>query len=261
MLSATTVGTKSNPTVCFLHGFMGAATDWAAVMDDLSDRYFCVAVDLPGHGGSTEQESFRYSVTGAAAGVARVLHATGTSSCSLVGYSMGGRVALALALAAPERIRRLVLVSASPGLRTDEERARRRRTDADRARRIEADLRGFLADWYRMPLFDSLRHHGLVESMIDQRAGNDPAEIARALRGMSPGRQTSCWSDLSALSMPTLLLAGGLDDKYVGVTARMARRLPEAERAVIPGAGHNVHAERPRAYRTRVRSFLAPPAG
>jgi 2-succinyl-6-hydroxy-2,4-cyclohexadiene-1-carboxylate synthase len=184
------------------------------------------------------------------------LNAVECGPVGLLGYSMGGRVALRVALRSPDRVRRLVLESVSPGIADAADRAERRRIDDERAREIETDLPGFLRQWYRMPLFASFDRHGLVESMVKRRANNKPAEIARALRGFSPGRQSPLWNDLSDLAMPTLLLTGGLDPKYPDVTARAAERIPDARRILVPDAGHNVHAERPAAYRQAVKDFL-----
>jgi len=236
---------------------MGSSADWQPVVEDLSDDYRCILIDLPGHGASTGCDAAAYTMDGACRGVLGVLDAVECGPVGLLGYSMGGRVALRVALRHPDRMRRLVLESVSPGIADASERAERRRTDEERARKIEADLPAFLRQWYRMPLFASLDRHGLVEAMVQRRSTNDPAEIARALRGFSPGRQSPLWSDLPALAMPTLLLTGGLDPKYPDVTARAAERIPKARRIIISDAGHNVHAERPGAYREAVRDFLS----
>jgi 2-succinyl-6-hydroxy-2,4-cyclohexadiene-1-carboxylate synthase len=255
-LAYRTYGDDANPPLCFLHGFMGSSADWQPVVDDLTDGYFCIVIDLPGHGASTGRDAEAYTMDAAVRAVNGVLNAVECGPVGLLGYSMGGRVALRVALRSPDRVRRLVLESVSPGIADASARAERRRTDDERARKIEADLPGFLRQWYRMPLFASLGRHGLVESMVQQRANNDPAEIARALQGFSPGRQSPLWNDLSDLAMPTLLLTGALDPKYPDVTARSAERIPDARRVLVPDAGHNVHAERPAAYRQAVKDFL-----
>lgn len=193
---------------------------------------------------------------GAVRGVIDVLDDAGIAQAVLVGYSMGGRIALRTALRRPERVRRLVLESTSPGLRDAADRRERRRRDAERAGQITEDLRGFLERWYRMSLFASLQQHNLVEEMVDRRATNDPAEIARMIQALSPGRVRPVWDELASLPVRTCLLTGDLDVKYAHVTARAANRIPDAERVLVPGAGHNVHAERPAAYLQVLTRFL-----
>lgn len=228
-----------------------------SIVDRLAGSFHCLTMDLPGHGRSLDQPGGTYSVEGATDAVVETLDAKGVSSCTLVGYSMGGRVALSLALRAPHRVERLVLESASPGLRTATERAERRAVDAERADRIEEDLEAFLADWYRQPLFTSLSRHELVEEMVQTRSMNDPYELARALRGMSPGRQASFWDQLDEINCPTLILTGALDDKYMSITGEVAARIEPARRVVVSEAGHNVHAERPSAFRDVLEQFLS----
>jgi len=255
-LSYTVTGETAGPAIVFVHGFMGASPDWNPVVDALSDRFTCVTVDLPGHGASTGCDADRYTMAGAVRGVIDVLNDAGLAQAVLVGYSMGGRVALRAALQHPERVRRLVLESTSPGLRDAVDRRERRRRDAERAGQITQDLRGFLERWYRMSLFASLQHHNLVEEMVDRRAKNDPAEIARMIQALSPGRVRPVWDELGSLSTRTCLLTGDLDTKYAHITARAVDRLPDAERVVVSGAGHNVHAERPTAYLQVLAGFL-----
>jgi len=256
MLHRHTFGSAEQPTLCFLHGFMGSSADWAPLVRELEDEFHCLMIDLPGHGQSLGQPEEAYSVAGATEAVVKVLDAEGVSSCVLVGYSMGGRVALSLALRHSSRVERLILESASPGLRSKAERAERRTVDAERATRIEDDLDAFLADWYRLPLFASLARHDLVDAMIRTRSENDPAELARALRGMSPGRQTSFWERLDEIACPTLVLTGALDDKYAAITEETAARIDTAQRVVLPKAGHNVHAERPSSFLEVLHQFL-----
>ncbi|MEF8796707.1 MAG: 2-succinyl-6-hydroxy-2,4-cyclohexadiene-1-carboxylate synthase [Salinivenus sp.] len=256
MLHYRTHGAPDRPPLCFLHGFMGAGSDWTPVVSALETDVFSLTVDLPGHGDSLGRPDHLYCMEGATQALADVLDDAGIDRCTLVGYSMGGRAALYFALFHPDRVHRLVLESVSPGVEGDEARARRRAVDAERARRIREDLDAFLRDWYRMPLFASLERHGLVEDMVARRRANDPDELARALRGLSPGRQPPLWDRLGDLSAPTLVLTGALDEKYTDTTAQAYMQIPDARRVLVPRAGHNVHAERPQAFLAHLADFL-----
>ena len=256
MLHYDTSGTPNHPTLCFLHGFMGQGGDWASVVSALDREAFSLTIDLPGHGASLYGPDHLYCMEGATQALADVLDDAGVDRCTLVGSSMGGRVALYFALFHPDRVHRLVLESASPGIDGVEARAERRALDARRAERIRGDLDAFLRDWYRQPLFASLARHDLIEEMVGRRRTNDSEELARALRGLSPGRQPSLWPHLGDLSVPTLVLTGALDDKYADITAEAAARMPGARRVLVPEAGHNVHAERPQAFLSRLVHFL-----
>jgi len=235
---------------------MGSGADWSDVISALSDAVFCVSVDLPGHGESLDLPPHAYTMEGASQGLAHLLDALEIDTCTLVGYSMGGRVGLFFHLIHPTRVERLVLESASPGIEASGDRAERRRVDDERAARIESDLHAFLTSWYRMPLFASLDRHGLIDEMVATRRQNDAQELARALRGLSPGRQPSLWKHLAGVPDPTLWLTGALDEKYISLTKRAAAAAPHIERRVVPGAGHNVHAERPRAFLEHLEAFL-----
>lgn len=263
-LPTTITGPPDAPPVLFLHGFMGAASDWDATADALSDTFRCIAVDLPGHGAAVGLPEEAYTFDGTLAAIAATLDDLGIARCRLVGYSMGARLALAFALRFPERVTRLVLESGSPGLRTEEERADRRATDEERAQRIEADFERFVGEWYRMDLFASLKYHPeLRAELVAKRKRNIPAEVARSLRGAGTGQQPSFWGDPSAssgqalerLAVPTLALAGGRDRKYADLAFAMAVAGPPVMPAIVP-SGHIVHAEQPDLFVALVRDFL-----
>jgi 2-succinyl-6-hydroxy-2,4-cyclohexadiene-1-carboxylate synthase len=259
-LSYTLSGDAGVPAVLFLHGFMGSSADWREVTAALDGRFRCLTVDLPGHGDSIGLSSEAYTKAGAARALLQLLNELGVGRPAIVGYSMGGRLALYLALRHPERCAGLFLESASPGIEDPAERRARREADEERARRLEEDFRTFLADWYRQPLFASLaRHEGLVQAMIEARARNDPDELARSLRGMGVGRGPSLWGELAGLGMPALAVAGALDEKYVRVSHRMASISALVRVAVVPDAGHNVRAEVPGTYLGLLESFLLTP--
>lgn len=256
MLQYYTYGTPEHPTLCFLHGFMGRSSDWSKIVETLSEDYFCVTVDLPGHGNSLSCPAHSYSMEGTAKALVEVFDDLEIERCTLIGYSMGGRVALYVSLTHSSRIARLVLESTSPGLKTEEEREGRRQVDNERARRIEQDLHSFLQDWYRQPLFASLSKHDLVEEMVATRRTNDSSELARALRGLSPGEQPSLWEHLEKVDLSTLVLTGALDSKYKAITKETAACIGSARRVLVSRAGHNVHAERPHRYLEVLVRFL-----
>ncbi len=224
---------------------MGSGVDWADAISALDERFYCVAPDLPGHGRSLGLTPQAYTIEGAAKMLRELLDGLEVSRAALVGYSMGGRLALYLALRHPERCSGHFLESASPGIEDATERQARREADEERAKRLESDdLASFLDDWYRQPLFASLsRHEGLLEKTIESRLRNDPGELARSLRGMGTGDQPSLWDELGSLRVPALVVAGSLDEKYVGISRRMEALSPRIQAVIVAESGHNVHAE------------------
>lgn len=227
-------------------------------MAALGGRFFRVAVDLPGHGASVGLPPESYTFEGAAQGVISVLDGLRIGRATLAGYSMGGRLALYLALRHPERCGGLFLESASPGLRSEPERSKRRAADEERASHLESGNFGeFVRDWYRQPLFASLaRDEELLERTISSRLKNDPTELARSLRGMGSASQPPLWEELAGLRVPALAAAGELDEKFVGITRRMADLCPSMRVAVVSGAGHNVRAEALKEYLRLLKGFV-----
>jgi 2-succinyl-6-hydroxy-2,4-cyclohexadiene-1-carboxylate synthase len=226
-------------------------------MDTLRQSLYCIAVDLPGHGGSVRSDP-PYTMPKTLDGLRRVLNEVGASSSAIVGYSMGGRIALHFAVRHPDACSRLVIESASPGLADAAERLERRGADEALAIRLETDdLRAFLEDWYGRPLFHTLRARAdLVRAMVESRAANDARELARSLRSLGTGVQQPLWESLPELRMPALAIVGALDGKYVEIAQRMALLMPKLRTAIIPNAGHNVHAERPGEFVEVLREFL-----
>jgi 2-succinyl-6-hydroxy-2,4-cyclohexadiene-1-carboxylate synthase len=258
MLNYVLSGDLSSPVLVFLHGFLGTSGDWKATSAALAGEFCCVGVDLPGHGLSLNRADSDYTIPGAAACVVEVLDTLGIERCVPVGYSMGGRVALYLAVQYAERCRRLVLESATPGIESEAERAARRDLDERWAIELETlPFEEFLRKWYEQPVFKSLAQRaGLAERIAASRRAGDPRELACALRGMSQGRQPSLWDHLPVLSPTTLAIAGALDGRYAEIAERMAVQNDRLRAAIIPRAGHNVHAENPEAFVGVLRDFL-----
>jgi 2-succinyl-6-hydroxy-2,4-cyclohexadiene-1-carboxylate synthase len=224
--------TGSGPRVVLVHGFTQTGRSWAPITERLAAEFEVVAVDAPGHGGSTRVH--------AGLDASADLLAEAGGAASYVGYSMGGRLCLHLALSRPELVDRLVLVSTTAGIEDERERAERRHADDALATTIEQHgVDAFLDRWVAQPLFASLADPGL-----DDRRRNDATGLASSLRNAGTGTQEPLWDRLPSLAMPVLVVAGALDTKFVALAARMAGLIPDATVAVVEGAGHTVHLER-----------------
>jgi 2-succinyl-6-hydroxy-2,4-cyclohexadiene-1-carboxylate synthase len=227
-------------SLVLLHCFSGTHRAWDGVIAHIDgQRYTPLALDLPGHGAAAsagEPISF-------GACVQRVL-ARAPERFVLCGYSMGGRVALHVALAAPARVERLVLIGASPGIENPRERARRREADHQLADKLErAPFEDFIEGWRAQALFaDEPRAVGELARADQHR--NDPRALAAVLRGVGTGEMRPLWDRLAELTMPVVLLAGTRDHKYLGLSRRMVALLPDAELIEIEG-GHGLVLECP----------------
>jgi 2-succinyl-6-hydroxy-2,4-cyclohexadiene-1-carboxylate synthase len=227
-------------SLVLLHGFSGTRRAWDAVAAQLSaQRYLPLALDLPGHGDAAEQDS---PITFDSC-VASVL-AQSPQRFALCGYSLGGRVALHVALAAPERVTRLVLVSTSAGIEDADERAERRAGDLRLADELESiPFEQFIDRWRTQPLFADEPPEAGALAREDQRR-NRPHALAAVLRGIGTGEMTPLWNRLGELTMPVTVVAGERDEKFRELGEQMASLIPAAELVVIPG-GHGLALESP----------------
>ena len=222
-----------------MHGFTqtGAAWDPVGVRLRAAGREVLVP-DLRGHGRAGGIRPIDLN------GVLADLDAI-VDDAVLAGYSMGGRLALAYAVARPERVRRLLLVGASPGLEDAGERAARRAADERLARRIEErGIEAFAREWAALPLWNG-QPEAVAAEAERQRLTHTPAGLAAALRGLGTGALPSLWGALEALQMPVTLVVGERDGKFRAVAEAMAARLPDARLRIVEGAGHAVHMEAP----------------
>ncbi|MBV9281141.1 MAG: 2-succinyl-6-hydroxy-2,4-cyclohexadiene-1-carboxylate synthase [Chloroflexi bacterium] len=239
----------SGPPLLLLHGFTGSVATWAPLMDALAGRFRTVAVDLHGHGGSDcPADPARYRLDRAAGDVLALLDRLDIGRFALLGYSLGGRLALHLALAAPGRAHTLVLESASPGILDPQERRGRVESDERLARILEREgIEVFVERWEQHPLFRTqARLPSTVRAALRaQRLRSDPRGLANSLRGAGAGIQEPLVDRLRELRQPTLVLVGELDARYRELGLMMANAMPAATLAVVEGAGHAVHLERP----------------
>jgi 2-succinyl-6-hydroxy-2,4-cyclohexadiene-1-carboxylate synthase len=234
--------------VVLVHGFTQTLASWGRVGERLVRGREVVRVDLPGHGGSGGvRVGFEQ-----AAGLVGAAGGGGT----YVGYSLGGRLCLRLALDRPDLVERLVLVGASPGIADPVARAERRAADEALAGEVERDgVAAFLDRWLAGPLFATLPAGAAGRA---ERLANTPEGLAYALRRLGTGVQEPLWDRLAGLRPPTLLLAGERDAKFAALAHQMANAIGQAARvAVVPGAGHAAHLERPAATAALLEAFLA----
>jgi 2-succinyl-6-hydroxy-2,4-cyclohexadiene-1-carboxylate synthase len=244
-----------------LHGFAGSVQSWEDVIPAFAPRYRVIAPDLPGHGGTARPaDPARYAMAAASADLAALLAFLSREPVHLLGYSMGGRLALFFALRYPDRVRSLILESASPGLADAGERqARQAADDALADRIVDRGMAWFAEYWGSLPLFASQARlpEETCRRLRRQRLGNSPSGLAGSLRGMGTGVQPALWGELGALRHRSLLVVGELDAKFRAINAQMAAVLPGARLAVIPACGHVPHLEAPEAFGACVAGFLS----
>jgi 2-succinyl-6-hydroxy-2,4-cyclohexadiene-1-carboxylate synthase len=225
-------------TLAFLHGFGGTRHAWDRVIAGLDpQRYRPLALDLPGHG---DLGSYNRPIT--FAGCVEEVLAAAPDRFALCGYSMGGRVAQQVALAAPERVNRLVLVSTSPGIEDSPERARRRAADRALAEDLERlPFEEFVERWTAQPLFAGDPPEVGALAREDQLR-NDPRALAKAMRGLGTGEMEPLWRRLGKLRMPVTIVVGDRDAKFRALGERMLALL-RAGRLVSISGGHRLPLE------------------
>jgi len=233
---------RSPENLVLLHGFGGTHRAWDRVIGHLpAERYRPLALDLPGHGEAVDAAR----PIGFDGCVASVLERS-PERFVLAGYSMGGRIALHVALEAPERVSRLVLVSATAGIEDDGERTARSVRDRRLADEIEeGTIERFVDRWRAQPMFAGDPPEVDALARADQ-SRNRPDGIAAALRGVGTGEMRPLWGRLGELTMPVAILVGERDVKFHAPGRRMAELLPHATMTVVPG-GHVLPLENPAA--------------
>jgi 2-succinyl-6-hydroxy-2,4-cyclohexadiene-1-carboxylate synthase len=246
--------------IVVLHGFTGSAAAMRPVTRLLDPAHRMIAPDLVGHGRSdppTDPDS--YTVEAMVRHVLAVADVLRCSTFHLVGYSMGGRVALALGCHVGHRLRSLTLIGATAGLVDEERRVERRGLDEARARHIESDFEGFVDDWMDNPLFASQSRlgHDFLMAARAQRLASRPEGLAASLRAAGTGSMTPLHDRLGQCTMPTMLVVGGEDVKFRALATELSGMLPRSSTSVIPDAGHAAHLEQPVAVADRIREFVS----
>ncbi|PID20672.1 2-succinyl-6-hydroxy-2,4-cyclohexadiene-1-carboxylate synthase [Sporosarcina sp. P3] len=253
-------GNEQLPAVVLLHGFTGSIATWQKTIEALMTDYYVIAVDLIGHGKTEAPETMnRYKMEEQIKDLYEVLQKLEIEKTVVIGYSMGGRVALGFTAMYPEKVTSLVLESSSPGLRTSEQQLARRTADAKLADRIEQQgIIEFVDFWQEIPLFQSQKKLSASQQQAvrNERLNQRPIGLANSLRGIGTGSQPSYWQSLEQLSLPVLLLTGSEDVKFESIAQEIMKSLPNAQHETIKDAGHAIHVEKPQQFVTMIKSYL-----
>ena len=230
-LATLTYGSGSAAT--FLHGFTQTKESWLPVVESLTVKTEVTLIDAPGHG---ESPIDGRNLSQTADDAAETMP-TGI----LVGYSMGARIALHMALQHPDKVRGLVLVSGTPGLRSESECAERRTSDEALAEHIdEIGVSQFITEWLANPMFQGL---SAQFADVPKRNTNTAQGLGDSLRFAGTGTQVPLWDQLKNLHMPVLVITGEHDQKFTDIGREMAAEIPNCEYRVMPGVGHTCHLE------------------
>jgi 2-succinyl-6-hydroxy-2,4-cyclohexadiene-1-carboxylate synthase len=244
--------------VTLLHGFTQRGDAWSELRQRIGVGHRWITVDLRGHGDTRAGANAPASMDACAEDAVALWDALDVRRSHLVGYSMGGRLALHVAAKRPERLRSLTVMSAHAGL-GDTERAMRRAVDQDLAQDIETrGMEWFAGYWSSLPLFATLRtrRRDVAEQLHRMRVANDPASLVASLRGMGAGVMQPLWTELGRVACPSLVIAGADDARYVEFAERLGVMLPGARVAVVSGSGHAVHLEQPAIVAALIKEFL-----
>ena len=241
--------------LCLVHGFTQTGASWGPVASRLRDRgHDVVTPDVAGHGDASDA---RADVWGAAELLAREMGEVGggeLGESAWIGYSMGGRVLLHLALSHPSMVARAVFVSTTAGIADDDERARRRRDDDALAAELEHEgVPAFVDRWLEGPLWATLPRE---RAGVEHRLTNTAAGLASSLRLAGTGAQQPLWGRLGELALPVLIVTGGDDAKFTAIGKALAAALPDATLRTIAGVGHAVPWEDPDAFVDAVDAWL-----
>jgi 2-succinyl-6-hydroxy-2,4-cyclohexadiene-1-carboxylate synthase len=258
------VGTGGDgPALLLIHGFTGRGADWAPFLPALRRVAATISVDLLGHGNSdSPTDPARHAVERQAADMASILRQLGMAPADVLGYSLGARVALRMAVAEPDVVARLVLESPSAGIADTAARAGRRAADEQLAEIPDREgIEAFVDRWENLPLFAPeralpARHRARLHAA---RLRNRPEGLAASLRGAGQGAMEPLRDCLPSVTAPTLVVAGALDEAGADRARTIAAGIPGARLAIMEGVGHAPHREAPDRFALLLLGFIARP--
>jgi 2-succinyl-6-hydroxy-2,4-cyclohexadiene-1-carboxylate synthase len=247
-------GKKAQTALLFLHGFWGSALDWDFIQTGLADNWYSFALDLPGHGANTSSVT---TIPETANRIADWMQLQAVEKWILIGYSLGGRLAQALALKQIQKIQALVLLSTSAGLKTQAERAARQSWEIAWVKKFEQETPSeLLAQWHAQSLFGALSSHPNYPALKLRRLENSGKKLAEVMIKMGTSAQPSFWPKLAQFQFPSLYLCGEKDASYVKLGREICLALPQAQQVIIPGVSHALLTEAPEIILSEIRLFL-----
>jgi 2-succinyl-6-hydroxy-2,4-cyclohexadiene-1-carboxylate synthase len=268
----TQSGNPLNPALLLLHGFMGSGEDWDEVITNLSHNFYCLTINLPSHRSASLSncpapllppwekglgDEGKCSIPQLAT---EILNLLPNQPINLLGYSLGGRIALYIALYYPDRFQKVILESTSWGLANESERQARRKSDeaiARKLRRPDLNWPDFIDHWYQQPVFAGITDHPNFPALRQRRLQQDPLALANSLISAGLGTQPYLKDQLTLNKLPLLLLVGEWDQKFVEIGQQMAVAYPPAKLSIVPQCSHNVHFQQPDRWLQAVQEFLA----
>jgi 2-succinyl-6-hydroxy-2,4-cyclohexadiene-1-carboxylate synthase len=250
-------GDRTLPPLLLLHGWMGSCEDYTDLIEVLKSRFYCIAIDLPGHGKTEVVDGdIGYDFVNTARGIIQLLDSLAIERCSIAGYSFGGRLVLYLALEFPERFDKVMLESVSPGLATEFDRQARVIQDWQIIDRLETEpLADFVRDWYRQPIFVGIDKHPNFDNLIQRRiTTNRSDDLIKSLERAGLGMQPYLGDRLKLHPQPILLIVGALDLKFVNIGRDLDLMCPNLTVNIVPNCSHNIHFEQPELWLQQLRS-------
>ncbi|MFZ0371114.1 MAG: 2-succinyl-6-hydroxy-2,4-cyclohexadiene-1-carboxylate synthase [Halobacillus sp.] len=249
--------TGSGPVWLLLHGFTGSTHTFDECLSYMNKECRFIKIELPGHArtgpiGTVSMEKFCLDL-------AVILDELCVEEINILGYSLGGRTALSFALLYPERVNRLILESASPGLPSELERRERRAKDQRLAGLLYREgINSFVKYWEALPLFETLKKlpEKRRKTLREERTSHTVEGLAESLEGMGTGSQPSWWEKLEEVRSDVLLVTGEEDEKFRSINQQMEKRLSNVSWVEVAGAGHTVHLEKPRVFAKIVEKFM-----
>ena len=251
---------RNSVTLFLIHGFAGSSEDWKECLEFLNVKYNTISVDMPGFGKSDKPEIVQFYQPGYLNLIIdEIIHRLKLENVVLVGYSMGGRIALNYCMYNQSKIKILIVESSSPGIQNLYEREERKRKDNELINLIQSQgLRGFVEYWSGIELFQSQKNLPLNKQLTQniRRYQNSPIGLINSLKGFGTGEMEPLWKNLNELEMPTLLITGEYDLKYNMINQDMKKMIPVSQHTIVPEAGHNIHLEKPEEFVILVDNFI-----
>lgn len=247
--------------ILFLHGFTGNLKDWEFVKGNLDKKFTPIFIDLIGHGNSSAPRKIeKYNSDNQIELIRKLLIALNLKKVILVGYSMGGRLALSFTAKYPSKVNSLVLISTAFGFENKSEREERIKSDKVLSKQVKnSTIEEFIKYWINIPLFKSYKKlsKNKIETLAkDKIKRNRKVGMQNSLLGFSTGLMKNYFPKLGKIKTKTLLVCGELDKKFIGINKKAVKLLPNAKLKIVRDTGHNLPFQKPKEFLKLLELFL-----